>query len=370
MSLRFFLCGDVMTGRGIDQALPHPVNPILYEPYVRDAREYVALAEKANGSIPRPLNAGYIWGHALHELERAEVDLRIVNLETAITLADAAWPEKGIHYRMHPQNIGCLTSAKISACALANNHVLDWGYEGLSETLRTLDAAGIAHAGAGNDAEEAMQPAVLKTGGNGRLLLFSFGLGTSGIPQDWKATSPAAAGGVNLLEDLSEGSAARVANQMRAHQQSGDLIIASIHWGGNWGYEIPRDQIVFAHRLIEEGVAIAHGHSSHHVKAIEVFKGHLILHGCGDFLTDYEGISGYEMFRGDLALMYLIELDSDSGELILARLVPMRMRRFRLERASNADAEWLCNRLTELGRPFRTGARLDKESSLMLEWSG
>ena len=51
--LRLFLCGDVMTGRGIDQALPHPVNPVLYEPYIRDARAYVDLAEAANGPIER-----------------------------------------------------------------------------------------------------------------------------------------------------------------------------------------------------------------------------------------------------------------------------------------------------------------------------
>ena len=365
--MRFFLCGDVMSGRGIDQALPHPVDPILYEPYVRDAREYVALAEKANGPIPRPLNADYIWGDALHELERANIDLRIVNLETAITSAETPWPEKGIHYRMHPQNIGCLVSAKINGCTLANNHVLDWGYDGLSETLKTLDAAGIAHSGAGNDAEEAMQPAGLDTAGNGRLLLFSFGSRTSGIPQDWKATgiSP----GVNLLDDLSEASAARVADQMRAHQRRGDLIIASIHWGSNWGHEIPREQIVFAHRLIEEGIAIVHGHSSHHVKAIEVFNERLILYGCGDFVTDYEGISGYEMFRGDLALMYLIELDSKNGELITACLVPMRMRCFRLERASVTNAEWLCDRLNQLGKPFSIRTRLDEENSLILEWS-
>lgn len=355
-----------MTGRGIDQALPHPVNPTLYEPYVRDAREYVALAEKAYGPIPRPLSVDYIWGDALRELEYAEVDLRIANLETAITSAQTPWPEKGIHYRMHPQNIGCLTSAKISACALANNHVLDWGYDGLSETLKTLEAAGIAHAGAGNDAEEAMQPAVLDTAGNGRLLLFSFGSRTSGIPEVWKATgiSP----GVNLLDDFST-TAARVADQMRAYQQPGDLIIASIHWGSNWGYEIPGDQIMFAHRLIEEGIAIVHGHSSHHVKSVEVFKDRLILYGCGDFLTDYEGISGYEMFRGDLALMYLIEIDSLNGELITARLAPMRMRQFRLERASAADSEWLCNLQNELGAQFSTGARLEKDNSFTLEWS-
>jgi poly-gamma-glutamate capsule biosynthesis protein CapA/YwtB (metallophosphatase superfamily) len=367
MSLRLFLCGDVMTGRGIDQALSHPVSAILYEPYVRDAREYVALAEKANGPIARPLSADYIWGDALRELERAEIDLRIANLETAITSAEMPWPGKGIHYRMHPQNIGCLMSAKISGCTLANNHVLDWGYDGLSETLKTLDAGGIAHAGAGNDAEEAMRPAVIGIAGKGRALLFSFGSTTSGIPQDWKATSISP--GVNLLDDLSEATAARAADQMRVHQRTGDLIVASIHWGSNWGYEIPRDQIAFAHRLIEEGIAIVHGHSSHHVKAIEVFKRRLILYGCGDFLTDYEGISGYEMFRGDLALIYLIELDSNNGELIAARLVPMRMRRFRLERASVADAEWLCNQLNEIGKPFKTRARLEKDSSLMLEWT-
>jgi poly-gamma-glutamate capsule biosynthesis protein CapA/YwtB (metallophosphatase superfamily) len=367
MSLRLFLCGDVMTGRGIDQALSHPVNPILYEPYVRDAREYVVLAEKANGPIPRPLSANYMWGDALQELERGRLDFRIVNLETAITTAETPWPQKGIQYRMHPENISCLTAAQISACALANNHSLDWGYNGLSETLKTLDAAGVAHAGAGSDAEEAMQPAVLGVAGQGRVLLFSLGSATSGIPQDWKATSSSP--GVYLVDDLSEATAARVADQMHARQQSGDLIVASVHWGSNWGHEIPREQIAFAHRLIEEGIAIVHGHSSHHVKAIEVFNGHLILYGCGDFLTDYEGISGYEMFRGDLALMYLVELDSRNGESIAARLVPMRMRRFRLERASVADAEWLCDLLNALGKPFKTAARLEKHGSLMLEWS-
>jgi poly-gamma-glutamate synthesis protein (capsule biosynthesis protein) len=144
----------------------------------------------------------------------------------------------------------------------------------------------------------------------------------------------------------------------------------SLHWGSNWGYEIPREQIAFAHRLVEEGVAIVHGHSSHHVKAIEVFKGRLILYGCGDFITDYEGISGYDMFRGDLALMHLVELDSASGELINARLVPMEMRRFRLERASAADAKWICNLMSELAKSFGMRARLEEDNSLRLQWPG
>src|SRR5439155_359138 len=136
--------------------------------YIRDAREYVDLAENANGLIRRPLSFDYIWGDALPELERAGVDVRIVNLETAITSAEMNWPNKEVHYRMHPLNIGCLTAARISACALANNHVLDWGHAGLDETLRALDAAYIGHAGVGRNAEEAAAAAALDVAGKGR----------------------------------------------------------------------------------------------------------------------------------------------------------------------------------------------------------
>ena len=355
-----------MTGRGIDHVLPHPLNPRLHEPYLTDARAYVELAENANGAIPRPVGFDYIWGEALLELRRAKVDLTIINLETAITTVETHWPGKEIHYRMHPRNMDCLSVAGINGCALANNHILDWEHEGLSETLRTLDAAGVKHAGAGNDAEDAAAPAALNVPGKCRVLLFSFGSTTSGIPRQWRAAN--ASPGVNLLDDLSEATASQIAKGMRQFQRPGDLLVASIHWGGNWGYDIPLEQIVFAHRLIEEGVSIVHGHSSHHVKAIEVFKGRLILYGCGDFLTDYEGISGYEDFRGDLALMYLVELDSRGGQLVSLQLVPMHMRRFRLEHTSAADARSLCNFLNALGAPFGIHARLAGDNSMVLEW--
>ena len=86
-----FLCGDVMTGRGIDQILPHPGHPRIYEPYMEDARGYVEIAEKANGPIRKPVDFSYIWGEALEELERVEPDLRLINLETSITTSDEYW---------------------------------------------------------------------------------------------------------------------------------------------------------------------------------------------------------------------------------------------------------------------------------------
>ncbi len=136
--ITLFLCGDVMTGRGIDQILPHPSDPAIHEGYMKDARGYVEIAEKVSGPIPRSVAPEYIWGDAPDEMESIAPDLRIINLETSVTKSDDYWEGKQIHYRMHPQNIDCITTTKIDACSLANNHVLDWGYAGLKETLETL----------------------------------------------------------------------------------------------------------------------------------------------------------------------------------------------------------------------------------------
>src|SRR5688572_12021430 len=156
--MKLFLCGDVMTGRGIDQILPAPCDPALDEPWVKSALDYVALAEQASGPIPRNVDAAYVWGDALAELERELPEARIVNLETAVTTS-AERAAKGINYRMSPANAACLAAARIDCCVLANNHVLDWGRKGLEETLDTLHALGMRTAGAGRNAGQARAPA-------------------------------------------------------------------------------------------------------------------------------------------------------------------------------------------------------------------
>jgi hypothetical protein len=139
-TIELFLCGDAMTGRGIDQILPHPSKPRIYEPAVSSALGYVGLAERANGPIPYPVDFSYVWGDTLAELRARAPDRRIVNLETSITTSEEALP-KGINYRMHPRNVACLQAAGIDCCVLANNHVLDWGIPGLLETVE-LAASG------------------------------------------------------------------------------------------------------------------------------------------------------------------------------------------------------------------------------------
>jgi poly-gamma-glutamate capsule biosynthesis protein CapA/YwtB (metallophosphatase superfamily) len=234
--ITIFLCGDVMTGRGVDQILAHPSDPRIYEVFVEDARTYVELAEEVNGPIPRPVDESYIWGDALAELQKVKPDARVVNLETSVTRSSDPWP-KGINYRMHPANVGCLMAAGIDVCSLANNHVLDYRYSGLGETLLTLRRAGLKTTGAGQTIAEAHEPAVVVVDGGRRVVIHAFGTETSGILPSW-AAGPRRAGVAFLLDDdLLDETAADHEERPRGATQNRDVTIASIHWGSNWGYE-------------------------------------------------------------------------------------------------------------------------------------
>ena len=299
-------------------------------------------------------------------MERAAVDVRLVNLETSVTRSREPWP-KGINYRMSPENLPCVAAAKIDGCALANNHVLDWGEAGLAETLDALAHEGIKSAGAGCDRARAEAPAVIDVEGKGRVLLFSFGSETSGIPSEWAAGEGKP--GVNLLQDLSDLTVDRIAAQVNAVKHLGDLVVASIHWGGNWGYAVSRDQRAFARALIERaGIHLIHGHSSHHAKGIEVYDGKPILYGCGDLLNDYEGIAGHEEFRNDLSVIYLARMEPSTGRLLRLELLPMRIRRFRLHRATAEEAQWLCGTFAREGKRFGTRAELAADRTIDVRW--
>ncbi|MEZ0367151.1 CapA family protein [Mycobacterium sp. pUA109] len=359
-----FLCGDVMTGRGVDQILPHPGDPRLQEPVVADARTYVKLAQRANGPIPWPTGYAWPWGEALPIIDEFAPDIRLINLETSITGRGEFAPHKAVHYRMHPDNITCLSASRPDACALANNHVLDFGPVGLADTLQALADAGIRGVGAGLTIDGAERPAIVSLPDGGRVVIASCGLGSSGIPNRWAATENGP--GVALIADPSDDPAAEVADRILAVKRPGDTAIASVHWGSNWGYGVEPAQVRFAHRLIDAGVDIVHGHSSHHPRPIEVYRDKLILYGCGDTIDDYEGIEGFESFRPELRLLYFVAIHPGSGALAGLRMVPMRVRRMRLERVVRDDAEWLRSTLEHASHRFGTRVQDTADGTLLV----
>ena len=359
-SISLVLGGDVMTGRGIDQILPHAGGRVLYESYVHDAWEYVRLAMQASGRFQTPVDYDYVWGDARRAL--AAADVRIVNLETSITIADAPWSGKGIHYRMHPDNIGCLAAAGLNCCGLANNHVLDWGYAGLEETRQTLQYARIGFVGAGRNAAEAAAPAILTVPDKGRVLVVAVGSSCSGIPSEWAATKRKA--GIHVLGSLTPDTARRLAQALLRVSRPDDVTVISIHWGGNWGYDITAEEAEFAHALVDEGIDVVHGHSPHHAKAIEFWRGGVIFYGCGDFLNDYEGIAGHEAFRPDLSVLYRVNVTLGLRRQVAVELVPFQLRRLRLNHASAADAQWLCARLQDQSAALGTVIQLQDDNRM------
>ena len=258
---------------------------------------------------------------------------------------------------MSPDNLRCVAVTRPDACALANNHVLDFGRAGLADTLGALAGAGLQAVGAGRDAAQARQPVAAPLPGGHRMVIFSCGTACSGIPPRWAAT--ASQPGVDFLPGLGDEAANKVIARVRAATQPGDIAVVSIHWGSNWGYDVDRDQARFARRLIDGGVDLIHGHSSHHPRPVQVYRGKLILYGCGDCIDDYEGITGYEAYRDDLRLLYFASLRPDRGELAALRIVPMQARKMRLHHAGQADSQWLAMTLDRISRPY--GSRIDRE---------
>lgn len=365
--VKLCLTGDLMSGRGIDQILRHPGDPKINERWLQSAVDYVALAEQKSGPIPRRVPAEYVWGHALDVVEQAAPVVFVVNVETAVTDRGSPWPDKGIQYRMHPTNVDILPVAGVDVAVLANNHVLDWSVPGLNQTIDVIRDAGAATVGAGRDSDEAWRPAAVPTTSGSRVLIFAAGSPSSGIPPEWAAGEHAP--GIAYLPELSDHSVDDLAAIVHSWTMPGDVVVLSLHWGPNWGYEINPEHQRFARALIDHaGVHVVHGHSSHHPLGIEVHHGRLILYGCGDLLTDYEGIRGHQHYRGELGAVYIPTIDDRTGALERLEIAPTKVERFQLTRPSADDVQWLAAVLDREGASLGTTVTVADDDRLVVRW--
>jgi poly-gamma-glutamate capsule biosynthesis protein CapA/YwtB (metallophosphatase superfamily) len=203
----------------------------------------VMLGRLVNELLKRELPA-YPWGDTLSIFKKA--DLRICNLECVISDRGQPWSitPKVFHFRSDAKNIETLESAGIDAVSLANNHTLDFEYEGMFEMLRILSDAGIYHAGAGADFEEASRPSLFEVSGK-KIAFISF---TDNEPE-WEAT-PEKPGIFYVPTDLEDDRAKRLFEIIHQTRNEVDFLIVSAHWGPNWGNRPREDQLPFGHRLI------------------------------------------------------------------------------------------------------------------------
>ncbi|WP_094556280.1 CapA family protein [Synechococcus sp. 1G10] len=341
--VRLLVGGDLMLGRGIDSIRPIHNNPDFGKQDARQPSVTVAWAEAGGHRVPRNATAHALWGEALEPLLDSQPDLTLFNLETAVTSRDC-WVAKTYNFRMHPAGLDVLEAAGISCVSLANNHVLDFGLPGLLDTIQALESQGISVAGAGLNARAAAAPAPLLMPGGQRVLLFGMACCNAGC-RAWEAALSYRPG-IALLPNLELATANAVCRLIQHYRQPDDLVVISIHWGGNWPEQVPDLMRAFAHHLVQQaGVHLVHGHSSHWPMEVEQIGDALVLYGCGDVLNDYEGRPDQVSLRGDLGALYAIDFQEANLRLAGWHKFIVRRQAFCLKLVDLADQQLVDSRL-------------------------
>jgi len=353
LSINF--CGDVMLGRLVDQLLSPHVN----EP--EDMAHLKLLKHKYFDASS--VDFAYPWGNLLRYFKNA--DLNVINLETSITTHDKKWPDKAFNFRMHPGNVKTLKRAHIHYCSLANNHILDFNEEGMKETIQVLKAENIAFAGVGETQEEAVSSKILEVKGR----TFAF-FSASDHPSEWGNTK-----GFGLLEQPVGASEREVWQKRIADaKKKADVVVFSYHWGPNYQWRPSEEFRSFARFLIDAGVDIIHGTSSHHIQGIELYQGKIIFYGLGDFIDDY---AVDDSFRNDLGFLYRVHMAEKSqkgGGAVFDKieLVPVKIARMQVNVAQEEDKAWLMKTMKELCQEMGTSVDEQQQESggLVIRMSG
>ena len=276
----------------------------------------------------------YIWGNLLTNKFFNDVNLKIINLETSVTTSKNP-QNKAVLYKMHPYNIQTLKVVGIDYCNLSNNHLLDWGHSGLKETLETLKSKRIGHGGAGYNIHEAQLPQKYNIFEQS-VYIYSVADFDSGIPSNWKASDTRL--GINVININDWNDIDNFGNFIKKTSSSADLVIVSVHWGSNWGWEVEQKYEDCAHYLIDHcNVDLIHGHSSHHFRPIEIYKNKLIIYGCGDLINDYEIIHNplHDQFMPHVCLTYYPLYQN--RQLISLKIIPLTIKNFQLIELSIDD---------------------------------
>jgi len=217
--------------------------------------------------VPDPLS-DLKWPFRKLESLFSKMDVVMVNCETAITRSRDA-VDKQFNFRMDPALASVFSESGIGIVSLANNHVFDYGSEGLSDTLAALDGAGVRHVGAGMNLREAREPVFMDIKGK-RVAFLAYG-----------NYSPA--------RRNKPGVAYRYARHVRkdikkAKADGADIVVVNFHWGIELAPEPQESDRVLAYMSIDNGADVVIGHHPHVLQPIEIYKGKVIAYSLGNFV--------------------------------------------------------------------------------------
>lgn len=276
------------------------------------------------------------WGDVLPLLKKN--DFNIINLETTITKSEKR-VFKVFNFKLDPDNAQTLVEANISLVNLANNHSFDFNEEGFLETTQLLDSKKIKHVGAGQDINQARKLEILEKNG------IKIGvIGYTDNEPDWAATLEKA--GINYIRI---GQIEKIEHDIKSIRNQVDVLIVSIHWGPNKIERPEKTFIEFAHKIIDCGADLIHGHSAHIFQGIEIYNGKAIIYGAGDFIDDY---MIYSDQHNDHSFLFQAKITKDGVQQL--KLIPVYISEMQVNLAKNELAQKILNHMKKLSAEFGT----------------
>jgi len=257
-------------------------------------------------------------------------DLMFVNLETTIAESDVGTPaDKTYVFKSPPDSVALLTDAGIDGVQLANNHMLDYGSDGVIRTLELLDEAGIARAGAGVDREAAYAPRMI-TVGTRTVAVVAF----SRVPCDWSRWNPDSRPQVAWTCDAFVDDTVAAVDAAAAEA---DVVVVMAHWGIEGDHCRQPYQRDLAELWAEHGADLIIGGHPHVLQGVERI---------GDaWLVDSTGNFAFPSARGQTADSAIFEFTITQGDVTL-QAIPVTIHGGRPQPAEGTVRESILDLLT------------------------
>ena len=221
-------------------------------------------------------------------------DLAITNLECPITDSQMIISKTGPALKASPRAAEFLNQAGFNLVTLANNHIMDFGLDGLHSTLKVLESNNISYVGAGNTLRDANRSFQTKIKGKSIAII--------NIAENEFSTTHGDYPGANPLSLVSN------YHTINEAKSNNDFVIVIYH-GGNEEYNLPSPRLKETLRFyVEAGASTVVAHHSHRYSGYEIYKDSPIFYGLGNFLFDYKDNTGIEWQHG-IALLIKIESD-------------------------------------------------------------
>jgi poly-gamma-glutamate capsule biosynthesis protein CapA/YwtB (metallophosphatase superfamily) len=258
-------------------------------------------------------------------------DISMVNLENPITLGTQK-VKKEFNFRMDPKYLKVLQLGGVDVVTVANNHIFDYGTQGLLDTIHFLDSVGIKHVGAGRDLNEARKAVLFDIKGLRIGFLGCFGTDAFAATSNQAGVAPRSE--PMLIKDI------RSLKQI----DKVDFVVVNIHWGREKALYPQQWQVNLAHSLVDAGADLVVGHHPHVLQGVERYKNAFVAYSLGNFLFGGNSRSTY-----DTAVLK-VELGRSVRRI---SIVPIHVKDWQPSVLSGLEGERVVASVRERSRRFR-----------------